>query len=163
MFKFELHQDSKPWQIDFSGDLNELAQMSLLDLCDQKQIRLNLEKLASMNSIGIKCWANWVHGLPTETEYIFSKCSVPFVRCLATVREILPKKRTLESFFVPFVNADTLEVAHIEFKDGVHFNSHELIIPARVSSETTGHELELDVVPKKYFSFLKDFYPNIRI
>jgi hypothetical protein len=131
-------------EVDESADFSELANLS-------GKVTFNLEGIERFNSAGIRTWALFVNGLEGLDELILVQCSVPVIAQLNLVRGLKCPVR-IESFYVPYVCVETgEEEQYLHFTEEIR----DLQNPPMPWCPP-GKTLELDDLPERYFSFLKD-------
>jgi hypothetical protein len=149
--KFDVKKTEDGTLVTFDGEVDETSDFSNLTDLDGK-VTFDLEKIERFNSEGIRRWVNFIRGLDKVEELVLDKCSVPVVAQLNLIRG-LKGKVWVHSFFIPYICVESgEEELHLLFADDIKDPSNP---PMPESPE--GKTLELDDLPERYFSFLKDF------
>jgi hypothetical protein len=135
--------------VTFIGEVDETADFSqLTDLSGQ--VTFQLEQIERFNSEGIRRWVKFIRELEVS-ELILEKCSVPVVTQLNLIRG-LKGKVWVKSFYIPYVCIESgEEELHLLRAEDIDDPTNP---PTPKSENGT---LELDDLPERYFSFLKDF------
>jgi hypothetical protein len=116
-------------------------------------IRLDMEKLTGMNSVGIRKFVMWTDKLK-NFPMILEKCQPICVRNFNFVLHFYRPNMTIESFYVPYYSDATGERKKVLFRRGIEYSpGRELKLP--VVKDTKGLIMELDEDEKSYFNFLK--------
>jgi hypothetical protein len=137
--------------VKFNGEVDETADFSTLGDLSGK-VAFDLEKIERFNSEGIRRWVTFIRGLDQVSELVLEKCSVPVVAQLNLIRG-LKGRVWVKSFYIPYVCVETgEEEVHLLYADDVKDPSDPPMPDAG-----PGKTLELDDVPERYFSFLRDF------
>ncbi len=146
----------------FAGAIDE---SSLLDLKlpTDRPVALDLHSLVRVNSAGIQKWIFWTKENLKAKAVSLRRINPSLARVASITEGLMPSTWDIESFYVPYVNESNSEPEDILYIRDRHFTARELRIPPVVSSTVTQHRLALDVIPEKYFLFLKMRYPGISI
>lgn len=140
------------------GFLTSLDQ-KLFKSCDK--VEMVFSENSMLTSEGIVDWSKWIHSLPilrADQEkkipmiHLF-QCPVSVTRQFDLLINNAPENFVVESFFVPFFNEESNEAKSMLLVRDTHFTDDSLQIPQCLDS--AGNAMELDVVPKVYFSFLR--------
>ena len=140
------------------GFLTSLDQ-NLFKSCNS--IELIFSENSMLTSEGIVDWSKWIQSLtvlrkdqPQKLpQFKLLQCPVSVTRQFDLLIHKNSESFLVESFFVPFFNEESNESKQILLKRGMHFTDNSIQIPNCLDSK--GNAMELDVVPKVYFSFLK--------
>jgi hypothetical protein len=136
-------------QVIFTGEVDETADFSQLTGLSG-QVTFNLEEIERFNSEGIRRWVKFIRELEVS-ELILEKCSVPVVTQLNLIRG-LKGKVWVKSFYIPYVCIESgEEELHLLHADDIDDPTNP------PTPEGENGTLELDDLPERYFSFLKDF------
>jgi len=148
--------------IFFEGSIDE-ASLLEFKLPTDRPISLDLNNLSRVNSAGIQKWILWTRENTKAKVVTLRRINPSFVRVASITEGLFPSNWDIESFYVPYVNELNSEPEDILYVRDRQFTARELRIPPLVSSNLTQHRLALDVIPEKYFLFLKMRYPGIAI
>jgi hypothetical protein len=149
--KFNVKKTDDGTLVTFDGEVDETSDFSELTGLDGK-VTFDLEKIERFNSEGIRRWVNFIRGLDKVKELVLDKCSVPVVAQLNLIRG-LKGKVWVHSFYIPYVCVESgEEELHLLYAEDIKDPSNP---PMPKSAE--GKTLELDDLPERYFSFLRDF------
>ena len=146
---FETKKTEDGTLVIFKGEVDETSDFSELELSGK--ITFDLENIERFNSEGTRRWVSFIRGLKVD-EIVMVKCSVPVVTQLNLIRG-LKGKVWVHSFYIPFVCIETgEEELHLLYADDIEDPSD----PPMPEGQD-GKTLELDDLPERYFSFLRDF------
>lgn len=147
---FETRDTDEGKLIIFNGEVDETSDFSSLKNLTGK-VTFDLEKIERFNSEGIRRWVKFIRGLDEVTELVLVKCSVAVVAQLNLIRG-LKGKVWVHSFYIPYICVDTgEEELHLLVAEDIEDPNNPPM------PEGEHGELELDDLPERYFSFLKDF------
>ena len=141
-----------------SGKLNETAEFEMIRLPKSDSLEIDLVDLTLINSMGIRIFKDWVHRLGVP-ELRFSYCPRIFIDQVNMVSEFIPKNSKIHSFYVPYYNENSEEEKNVLFVRDEHFKLEdgEPMILAPEVKDSKGQAMEIDVLPEKYFAFIKRF------
>lgn len=141
------------------GAVNEQADFGPVKFAKRPPIELDLGELTSINSVGIRGFAEWSSRLENE---VIELSHVPkfFVDQINMIPGLIPARSKVISFYVPYFCPEKEIEKRILFRRGLEFELNpegavKLHYP--VVTDDNKSEYELDVVPDKYFAFLEDF------
>jgi DNA-directed RNA polymerase subunit RPC12/RpoP len=141
----------------FVGDLTEEANLDEVAsylgrvAIDIQSITLDLERIRTLNSAGVRLWMQFVEALPRQTAVFFYRVSEPLVDQANLVPHLLGSSRkSVRSFFAPYVCSDCTTRSQIEI--GVEA---DLTRVRTRKCPRCGKEAELDGLVESYFGFLK--------
>jgi hypothetical protein len=77
-----------------------------------------------------------------------------FIDQVNMVNGFLPKNATIESFYVPYFSESTNKEKKVLFEREKHFGQNSVEIKDVITDEA-GQSYEIDVLPNKYFKFIK--------
>lgn len=141
-----------------SGKMNEAAEFEMIRLPKSDSLEVDLVDLTLINSMGIRIFKDWVHKLEIP-ELRFSYCPRIFIDQVNMVAEFIPKNSKIQSFYVPYFNEQSEEEKDVLFIRDENFkmvNGEPVITPPPVK-DSRGHDMEIDILPEKYFAFVKRF------
>jgi hypothetical protein len=133
---------------EINGKINEAS--VLPSLSNDKNLILNLEKVESINSIGVKTWMNWLKELEKCESYTFSKVPRILIDQCNMIKDFIPSNK-ITSFEVPYF-CDSCETQNRVFLEVV--NRRHPLVETSVPCKTCGKSCEMDVIPNSYFKFL---------
>lgn len=152
-FKVEKASDGEAVVLAFEGSVDEDAIFSSIEVVGGK-IVLDLKKVSSINSCGIREWIKWVQTIPSSANITYKNCPKVIVDQINMVAGFLPENATVESFYVPYYSEDTGNEKMVLFTRGKEFSESGVAAPEEIKDEETGDEMEMDVIEAKYFKFL---------
>lgn len=127
------------------------------NLSHYQGITLDLSKVAYINSSGIKAWIEWKnkHLSDLKTEVTVENCPECFVEQMNILINILPRHVVIKSFKVPYYIEDDDEIVEVTYNREEHFSGAEVKWESTMNID--GKEAEIDIEPKSYFKFLKEY------
>ncbi len=137
--------------IEISGSIDEQARFTDVKL--NGKVVINLEGVKFLNSVGTRSWCLWVQRFRPPIEVSLIRCPVIMVKSFPLVKNFLTSCCTVESFFVPYYSESTGERKDFLAIRGTHFEHSNVQLPELKDSK--GNEMELDIIPEIYLSFLK--------
>lgn len=115
-------------------------------------IRISLEKVTGLNSVGTREWCGWISQIGPPTLIRVEFCPLIFVKCFNSVKGALAENMQIMSFYVPFFSEELGERKNVLLVRGVNFhNDADLKFPEVIDSK--GKPMEMDVL-SDYFRFL---------
>ncbi len=151
-FSSEILNDSGTTVVQLKGALDEHAQMP--SLAGLAEVYLDLEELSYINSVGVRVWIRWVQEAVKTTKIILIKCPALFVKNLSSIRGMIIKNVTIQSFYVPYYDDTYNERKNVLFIRDKHFMDDGTLHMPEVKS-SNGELIEPDIIEQSYFSFLR--------
>ncbi|PIU01222.1 MAG: hypothetical protein COT74_01575 [Bdellovibrionales bacterium CG10_big_fil_rev_8_21_14_0_10_45_34] len=139
----------------FEGSIDEDTVFSNLDISHAQEIVLNLDKVAGINSCGIREWIKWLNTRSPSSHIVFQNCPKVIVDQMNMVSGFLPEGAIVESFYVPYYCEESDVETMVPFFRGKEFNGSSVNAPETVPCWKSGQPAEMDVVHAKYFKFLQ--------
>ncbi len=151
-FTLQTKRTNSETLIALEGALDEQAELSKVQPCPL--LKIDLEKLVYINSIGIRKWIRWMQDVATLPQIEILHCPVIFVKNLSSIRGMVGANTRVESFYVPYYSEASGERRNVLFRRGIEFLDDGTI---KVADTLTleNEVLEIDVVEDIYFSFLR--------
>jgi hypothetical protein len=159
IFQMSINVEGTAIRCALGGDIDERAQMKT-DFTLKPVLVVELSGVKMINSVGVDKWIKWVTALQMlRKDLIMVFRRVPYVvaRTMNTVEGFLPKRFEIESLSVPYycgscdTNHDFLMIKGRDYVLGPDFK----FVEARVDCPKCQSRLELDVMPDKFFQFLR--------
>ena len=145
-------EDETELSIDIQGSINETFLQKTVRLSPGKEIIIDFEKVASINSLGIRYWIQWLRTYPSSS-FIFRNCPQCIIDQMNAVADFMPQQCLVESFFVPYFSEGTGEERRVLYKINEDYKIG-LIPKIKTEMDSEGHVMQLDVYPQKYFRFI---------
>lgn len=147
-------KDSSGVTLEFQGDIDEDAIFP--DSAETlKKIHLDLNQVSQINSCGIREWIKWTKTFSSLSQVVLSNCPKLVIDQINTVDGFLPKGARIHSFKVPYFCSACDSLSSPVFKVEEVVKGGELQLPSTVPCESCKKEAEMDVIPERYFKFLK--------
>lgn len=154
-FGFDKKTEGAATVIALRGNIDEDANFGNISLDGSKEVVLDLEQVAAINSCGIREWIKWIKTAAPESKFIYRKCPKVIVDQINMVSGFLPENGQVESFFVPYYSDASDTEKMVLFTSGKEFKGAEIFPPEEVKDDAKGNLMEMDVIEAKYFKFLK--------
>lgn len=145
--------------VKINGPIDENSQFP--DLSNKTgRIVLDLQWVKYINSIGIKMWIQWLGPIANNASVDFMNCPKPIVLQVNMVKNFLPAGGKVISFYIP-TYCDACEHEDsilVNTTDDLEGSGEATKLKGNLPACTScgGDEVELDVIPKKYFRFTTD-------
>lgn len=154
MSKFQLNMETheSSAKITISGIIDEDFNALQYDLEAYNQIEINLGKVISINSCGIREWIRWLQKAQSAEIFLY-ECPKIIVDQINMVQGFLPNNGKVMSFYVPYFSDATDAERSVLFQYGKQFTEGSLDLPKDIVDDE-GHVMEIDVVESKYFRFI---------
>jgi len=156
MSRFEVKTTKIPNGIkyEFAGSIDEDAQLPGIPPA-AKSVAISLAHLKVINSSGIRGWVSWLKTLPPDCEVKYMFCPQVFVDQMNMVADLLRGHAYVESLYLPYFCPSCNELTSVLVTDFSNYVNGTATPQATVACRKCKSDAELDVVPEKYFSFLK--------
>ena len=155
-FNVDKKDEGETLVMAFSGQIDEDANFSGVQFAGGNNFVLDMDKVASINSCGIREWIKWIRTAPDGSSITYRNCPKVIVDQINMVAGFLPDNGKVESFYVPYYCEESGSEKMILFRKGVEFkDGGEVIPPEGVKCDESGEEMEMDVIEAKYFKFLQ--------
>lgn len=155
-FSVENKKEGENLIMAFSGQIDEDADFSKIVFPGGDRIVLDLEKVGSINSCGIREWIKWIRTAPPTAKLVYRYCPKVIVDQINMVAGFLPENGSVDSFYVPYYCESSGAEKMVLFQKGKEFkDSGEVSPPSGIKCDESGEDMEIDVIEAKYFKFLK--------
>jgi hypothetical protein len=144
-------QDSSPdaLHIWFDGEVHENFKARSITLPEANACVINLAGLRSINSLGVREWAQFLLSLTKKSTVVLEECSVVFIDQANIVPQILAGAR-VASFFAPYFCPQ----CNIELNCKLSVANHRKKLSERRAPQiihSCGAELQFDALEESYF------------
>lgn len=142
------------------GNIGERIDLYGMPLEGIDELTIDFEKVNYINSIGVKNWINWMSRIPKKLRVHFVNCIPAIVNQLNSVVGFISESGIVESFFVPFACDHCGREDRLVVERGKAFeypsptNPPRHVVPENITCQKCGKEMEMDMLPMRYFSFL---------
>lgn len=147
MISLKVNKQSTLLAINVEGSIDEDASLPSLDFSGISHICFDFKELKLINSCGIRDWVNWLKAFPTSLKIEYTQCPPILIDQINMISGLLPQGGIVSSFYVPYFSEKEDDVVLQLFNKGQE-------VPEEISLPS-GETVELDVIPEKYFKFLK--------
>ena len=141
-------------KVTLEGQLDEEARFDDAKINGEENVSIDLEKVKSINSCGIREWIKWIRTFSSSSNIELHNCPKVVVDQINMVAGFLPENAEVKSFYVPFFSEESGDEKMILFEQGKQFDANGLKEIEEVKDDS-GNEMEMDVIEAKYFKFLK--------
>jgi anti-anti-sigma regulatory factor len=159
--QIRIFNDNGVFTLHFIGILDENTDFRPIKLDGAKSIIVDLEKVTGLNSMGLRNWVLWTKSLKAQAQIFFRHCTRPVVDQMNILNGFLPMGAIVESFYVPYHcegcahDDNYLAVRGKDYMEGRADSKEGIKIPDERACTACGEPMQFDVVPRKYFGFLK--------
>lgn len=153
-FQIEKKMQGATLVVGVKGSVDEDAVLNNVGFDGASEVVLDLDKITSINSCGIREWIKWLKTAPPTAKVVYRNCPKIIVDQINMVAGFLPENGTVESFYVPYFNEDAGTEKMVLFRKGTEFGDGDVKPPSDVKDDS-GQPMEMDVIEAKYFKFLK--------
>lgn len=161
MTEFKLTENNEQVELRIIGRLDEESDFSKLKMPEAKIYFFNLEELTTLNSMGLRNWLLWIKKLKVTIPKVFKNCQKNVVDQMNILQGFLPPGSTVESFYVPFYCSHCTHEENYKALRGKDFlestsdKNVSINIPHSMTCPACKKNMEVDIIPQKYFAFLK--------
>lgn len=144
--------------VQMIGQLDEDATLSKIEISEKPGIHdilINWDGVKSINSCGIREWIKWIHTVPKDIRITFEKCPRIIINQVNLVNGFLPKGAVISSFYIPYFCASCDSITTVLCSTEASISNSHFNLPKDIPCEKCKMETEMDIVPAKYFRFLK--------
>ena len=141
-------------RIELTGRIDEQAKLPPIALePGVMKVVVQLQEVTAINSVGVRSWTNWLKDVPPG-KLEFTHCPRCIVDQFNMAMGFLPKGATVSSFQVPYFDSEAEAETNVLFKQGEDYDENAVTFLWQMKGPK-GQELDLDVIPKRYFAFLR--------
>jgi hypothetical protein len=143
-----------------SGVVDENVSFQNLAIPPDRSLHLHLSEVLSLNSVGLRSWVLWIRDLDVP-EITMHRCPTVVIHQLNILEGFFPNGAVVKSFAVPYVCESCGTESTLWTERDRHFRERSLEkpewidIPEAQTCEQCGGTAAIDVIPKKYFNFLR--------
>lgn len=159
--QFEVVHGPSECTLSIRGVINENTDFSQIDLKSAKLVYLDLKEVKTLNSMGLRNWVLWVKQIKDSTQMIVRHCPRTVVDQMNILHGFLPMGAVVESFFIPYTcsscqhEENYLAIRGRDYKEGTVDSKEGASILNTRPCVKCKETMEMDVVPARYFNFLK--------
>ncbi len=154
---YDVKKDGDKAMIAFKGAIDEDCTMPTLDFSGLKELMLEFDGLTLINSCGIRDWVAWVKTFPAGLVTKFTNCPSILVDQINMINGFVPNGGVVDSFYIPYFCDDCDKVVNKTVTKGKDYDGEGFEAEDEMPCPDCGAESELDVIPTKYFKFLKQY------
>ncbi len=142
--------------IAFEGILDETSRLPELSEPVKGELRLDLEKLTLINSMGIHKWITWMrHRTNMQGSMVLVNCRPVVINQINILRGFLPDYARVDSFFVPYSCENCGFDEKLLLKRGVEYDDQRQVqFATEKACPSCGGVLGLDIMHDRYFKFM---------
>ena len=149
--KTELSQGNEGTVIKISGPIDEDA---VFPAASGAKVTLDLQGVTLINSCGIREWMNWLKHLDKNSKIELRHCPKVIVDQINNVDGFLPKGGAVESFLVPYYCENCGILSSKQYLTADVVKKGASAIDKTYACDKCKAQVEMDVIPSKYFLFL---------
>jgi hypothetical protein len=156
VFSAVVTEKDRELQVNLDGRIDEDVQFPKINGASYEVIRIDLENIRGINSVGIREWIRWITPLSAATSVVLEHCPKTFVFNFTMIEGFLPTNAKVASFYVPFYSeerdAEITKLFHLGKEISVQ-NGKVVIDPNAMTTDLPT-DAEMDTAEEKYFRFL---------
>jgi anti-anti-sigma regulatory factor len=147
--------------LEISGMIDENSTFADVSVPESMPLVLDLSGIERLNSMGLMVWLEWMKTLGRKRMIKLRKCPPPVVDQISILRGFVPLGGVVESVQVPYVCGScqneelVLAVRGHDYVEETADRKEGLTVPVTKACPKCQEEMEIDVVPAKYFAFLR--------
>lgn len=143
-----------------TGDLNEHSSaLDSISVNPDFDLHIDLQGLGALNSLGVRNFSKWIHEVQCSNLRFFY-CPRNFVTQLNLVKNFIPTKSEIESFFVPYYSEALGEEQRVLFTKSLDYRKEhgQVVLNFPEVLDSKRNVMDLDVFRDQYFRFLEIYY-----
>ncbi len=157
-FRYENLQEDETVILKVHGFIDENAEFPEISTLKAGHLVLDLEDVQLINSIGIRKWVLWLQN--STIPVTLRRCAPPIIEQVNILLGFIPEGAVVESFFIPFFCEKCNKNVNVLVTEGADYTlpgAHrgKIEAPSSQKCKVCSSPLEMDVLPQKYFKFLK--------
>ena len=141
--------------INFDGDINEDAEVSLNELKSQlgPSCVFNLKKITSVNSCGVRAWINFIRDVDENRSIQLEQCTPEIVSQINMIPNFKGKSK-IQSVYSSYMceNCDTQKLVLFEEGKNLPITSEDEIPP--VKCPNCEEDMEMEELESEFFGWL---------
>lgn len=156
----KVNVNDRSFEFILEGPISEKTEIFEYDIRIAHEIKVDMEKVTFINSIGVKNWLQWAARIPNRATVTLYKCPFVIINQINMVQGFLPTGGRVQSFYAPYISNSGTEMT-VLFERGREYDYAENGKPERIAfPETLVHPknqeaMEPDFVISKVAQFLK--------
>lgn len=161
VLSIESEEDGDRLILRFIGEIDETSDFSVVGDIKKKKVIIDLARIVSLNSLGIRNWVFWIRSIPDSIRVEFTNSPRVVVDQLNVLQGFKPMDAVVTSFELPyFCDACGFESALMlhrgkDYSEGTADVREQITFKSSIPCTKCGEDMEIDVLEKKYFHFLK--------
>lgn len=162
--EFKIVNENNVVELHIVGRIDEETNFSSIQFPDVSRYVLDLDRVTGLNSMGLRNWIVWLkkfNKLNKNILLVYRKCHADIVDQMNILQGFLPRGSIVESIYVPYycsicnqVNT-SLATRGVDYQEATVDSKEKINIPEFKSCTKCGAKAEIDVIPGKFFLFLK--------
>jgi anti-anti-sigma regulatory factor len=142
--------------IFLGGAIDEHSDFIKIRYNPEHEITFDLGQISIINSVGIREWIKWMNRSEHKNPFKFKRCNRGIVDQINIVAGFLPADSIIESVEVPYfcTECDISESIYLET-----WPTPPSLPLTPEKCKTCGKPMDIDVLEKSYFGFLKKIKP----
>lgn len=158
---YKLTQEGDDQVLYLEGEINEKADFSPAPLHFTGRLIVDMRHVKVINSIGCRNWILWTKALQAPGGLYLRACPSFIVHQFSILHGFLPEGALVQSFSVPYYCDSCGEAEEHTAENGRDYvmtateKSPPTTFPESKRCPVCGETMSLDVIPERYFRFLK--------
>lgn len=159
-FEFKVSELDAACELVLKGDINESVNFKNIKLIPGKHLIIDLSGIRLLNSVGLRSWVLWARELDYAVVSL-RRCPNPVVNQMNILDGFLPLRAVIESFELPYMcESCGHEESHWAMRGKDYYErtadkAEWVKVKESIPCPKCGEKADLDVLPLKYFGFLK--------
>lgn len=154
-------QNGTECMIHISGAIDDQIRFPVIEFGQARTAILELGGVKMLNSMGLRSWIEWIKGFKDRVQLVFRNCPRSAVDQMNILQGFLPRGSVVESFIIPYHcescghTEDYLATRGRDFMEATVDVKEGVVVKPAHPCLVCGQEAKWDIIPAKYFAFLK--------
>lgn len=147
--------------VSIAGVVDESIEFPTLEKLPHGILRIHLDQVTRLNSMGLRSWILWMKTIPKQMLIEFHGCARGVVDQMSILDGFLPLSARVQSFQLPYRCSQceheelVLAVRERDFMEATSDFKEKVLLPETRSCPQCKGTMEWDIIPERYFSFLR--------
>jgi hypothetical protein len=158
--KHKLSVTGSEYLLILEGQIDEHSDFTPIQLPTKGILTIDLKGITMLNSMGLRNWVQWSHGLTQLAAVKFQNCPNIVVHQINILDGFIPLGATVESMDVPYLCEacdsafDYHAVRGVDYHEASAKHPLKIVLPETVPCPSCGAAANADFIPTKHFHFL---------
>ena len=153
---FEIKQLEDGQYIYFNGEINEDAEVSLVNLPEQLTDKcfFNLKNITAINSCGVRAWINFLRVAEQSREITFEECPPEIVSQINMIPNFRGRSHIRSVFASYICESCDSQILHL-FKEGENLPEAPGEELPTITCSTCGEVMEMEELEDEFFGWIE--------